>query len=121
MSDALQAALADEQRCAGCGEDRTHEAAPHDLVCAACLRLVGHVLAKAMVDDFDYLVVLRDGTRVRFGCARWQRGDEWVRLTDITSACDVHGSGLLDYQNLERGVQVRLADIVLAVDAPQGS
>lgn len=76
----------------------------------------GRVLAKAMVDQFDYQVRLRTGDLIRFRSAV-DLGNDWIHLEE---ACRDDGS-LNGGDDYHRGVDVRLSDIVYAVDAPYGS
>lgn len=84
-------------------------------------------LAKATYDPFDYAVGLKDGTVIFFEHATSCGGNhEWVLLKfqdmhDRTAAYQrsfnkTHGVGGND-----RGLEVRVSEIVWAADAPYGS
>lgn len=74
-------------------------------------------LAKALGDQgFAYLVMLRNGAIIECTGANRDEEKEWITLLDATI---VHPIGLV--YNLERGLCVRISDIVAAVDAPHGS
>lgn len=73
-------------------------------------------LVKALGDPFEYAIGLRDGTVLRFEQAT-DLGHGWCRLFLME-----HG----EYARARcfpcpRGVDVRVADIVWAADAPMGS
>lgn len=82
---------------------------------------VDHHLIKAMIDPFDYALKTRSGEIVQF-CECKYLGGGWVRLT-------THEMHNLDHvpkeQRLafpaERGVDIRISDIVWVMDAPAGS
>jgi hypothetical protein len=84
---------------------------------------LGPTLAKACADPFDYLVVLRNGQRLRFYHAEYVSGSQWITLLPL-GAPDGEwqerpsGVGL---HPCPRGIDVRLSDILFAVDAPDGS
>ena len=84
-------------------------------------------LVKAVDDPFDYAIGLKDGTVIFFEYAISCGGNhEWVtlrfqRIHDGTPAYQrsfnkTHGIGGND-----RGLQVRVSEIVWAADAPYGS
>lgn len=84
-------------------------------------------LAKATYDPFDYAIGLKDGTVIFFEYATsCGSNHEWVslqfqRIHDGTPAYQrsfnkTHGIGGND-----RGLQVRVSEIVWAADAPYGS
>lgn len=76
-------------------------------------------LAKSLMDPFDYALKLRTGEIVRYHKARLIN-DQWIHL-EIKGFEDnePHKDGL-PYP-AERGVDVRLEDIVWVMDAPSGS
>lgn len=80
-------------------------------------------LAKAFGDPFDYMVILRNGMIFYFTEAAL--AGEWVTLTGIRAFSGIplpKGDPLSDsLPNFERGIQVRLADIIAVADAPWGS
>lgn len=85
--------------------------------CGACCRKYPASLLKACFDTFDYAMGLRDRRIIRFENAKIH--GEWVTLTVI-------GHSYVDprderYYNFERGLDVRIADIVWCADAPFGS
>lgn len=97
-----------------------HECLPLDVADAK----LPAALQKACVDYFDYLAVLRDGTVIRFHEA--SVCNEFVSLRWDGSLQD--GFGILQSLNpilgqfsFDRGVDVRLSEIVLVADAPNGS
>lgn len=73
------------------------------------------VLNKALIDHFSYAVKLRTGEVLTFSEASYG-GGEWIHLQEP----DTHVVGGISV-NTARGVDVRLSDIVWAVDAPGGS
>lgn len=86
-------------------------------------------LCKALDDEFFYSVGLRDGTVIKFTSARCDDTYEWVTLLGIPvdekgEPCD-EGYMPIGYRDINapcpRGIVVRVADIVWAVDAPDGS
>jgi hypothetical protein len=76
-------------------------------------------LAKACTDcSFDYAVRLRTGDVIRFVGAEIINS-EWIHL-DLGNWLDQPKSNGLAYP-AERGIDVRIADIVWVMDAPEGS
>ncbi|GEM_PF-6476477 len=71
-------------------------------------------LIKACHDPFEYELQLRTGTVVRFVEARPINRD-WVHIEvgDRDQKCEL--------SRFERGIDVRLSDIVYVADAPDGS
>jgi len=84
--------------------------------------LGSHALAKACYDEFDYALRLRTGEVIRFRFATYL-GDGWVHL-DL-EGCEQSDHYPLAFSKLargvDRGVDVRLSDIVWVMDAPEGS
>jgi hypothetical protein len=81
--------------------------------------LVGsHALAKACSDNFDYALKLRTGEVIRFSEARLISSG-WIHLDVMEPDCQPAGPSL-PYP-ADRGVDVRIADIVWVMDAPEGS
>ena len=82
-------------------------------------------LAKAVVEKpFDYAVGLRDGTVIRFQGAKASDDMAWVELdgTELQILKAGNSPWLEDNNfNFERGLVVRVDDIVWASDAPFGS
>ena len=76
-------------------------------------------LAKACFDNcFDYALKLRTGEVIRFTGAEIIN-NEWIHLT-LDSWLKQAPENRLPF-TVERGVDVRLADIVWVMDAPEGS
>lgn len=70
-------------------------------------------LEKSFLDcPFDYAVILRDGKVIEYESAEWA-AHGWVRLCGVV--------GKIDGCNFERGLEVRLDDIMACADAPHGS
>ncbi len=74
-------------------------------------------LVKACFDTFDYALKLRTGQVIRFGSARIIN-TEWVHI-DLEGLDQKPGFSL-EFP-ADRGVDVRIADIVWVMDAPEGS
>lgn len=79
-------------------------------------------LAKATVDPFFYAVGLRGGAIIHFESAELIDDDhtEWVSLRGCPENLRLeldHGHDM----TFERGLEVRVADILWAADAPYGS
>lgn len=74
------------------------------------------VLIKAIGDNpFEYLLVLRNGTVIEFVGARLTSRKGWVHLDQPS---------IVENKNVsvsERGIEIRVADIIAIVDAPRGS
>jgi len=83
-------------------------------------KLLGsHALAKACHDNgFDYALKLRTGEVIRFLGAEILT-PEWIRLEVARPRCQPEDNHL-PYK-ADRGVDVRIADIVWVMDAPEGS
>jgi len=77
-------------------------------------------LAKAIEDEFDYALGLRNGVVIRFGHAKISEDGAWVHLDTPTYTS---GSWVMSGVEMpfERGLDVRLADVVWVADAPYGS
>jgi hypothetical protein len=75
-------------------------------------------LAKACSDPFDYALKLRTGEVIRFTEARIISSG-WVHLDVVPAHWDQEGNNM-PYP-ADRGVDVRIADIVWVMDAPEGS
>jgi hypothetical protein len=81
-------------------------------------------LNKAVSDTFDYLLVLRSGMVIQFAAAE---DTEWFGLKTpgwitLKGAKILHPQIAADREfNFARGMVVRIADIMAAVDAPYGS
>jgi len=96
-------------------------------VCRPCALTVPPSLLKAAFDKcFDYALGLRSGHVIRFdGC---QFHGQWVTVTlmdpnleDWTGTDGVRAPVLGTRYTFDRGVDVRLDEIVWCADAPQGS
>ncbi len=81
--------------------------------------LVGSdALAKACGDEFDYALKLRTGEVIRFTGAR-VISSGWIHL-DVMRHMHQPEKNRLPYK-ADRGIDVRIADIVWVMDAPEGS
>lgn len=85
-------------------------------------------LIKAVHDDYDYALRLKDGSLIYFSRARpMGRNHEWVSLT----FCDIHKfenyrwttsfNHVFNIGGNDRGLEVRVSEIVWVADAPFGS
>jgi hypothetical protein len=80
--------------------------------------LIGsEALAKACVDPFDYALKLRTGEVIRFERAR-MLDPRWIHLS--LGDWEQDAVKILPYK-ADRGVDIRVADIVWVMDAPEGS
>lgn len=86
-------------------------------VCAACARHIPESLLKATHDEFDYAIGLRTGDVFRF--RRATLAGDFVHLDDVVE-WDYIDSADSAY-TLDRGVDIRLSDVVWCADAPRGS
>ncbi len=93
-------------------EPRTVDDIPSPELCERCLLSLPPSLVKATHDPFDYALALRDGTEILFSEALIM--GQFVRLTLL------HAERLFDHI-MERGVDVRISDIMWCADAPDGS
>ena len=75
-------------------------------------------LAKACFDSFDFAMKIRTGEVIRFTHAQ-VINTEWIHLLLDTHPKQPKANQLA-YPG-ERGIDVRLADIVWVMDAPEGS
>ena len=82
-------------------------------------KIIGsEALAKACYDNpFDYALKLRTGEVIRFYEAR-VINPEWIHIEFIPS--DQLPEKRIPYLG-ERGIDIRIADIVWVMDAPEGS
>ncbi len=94
-------------------------------VCRTCALTVPPSLMKAATDTFDYALGLRSGHILRFEFCRFHGA--WVHVT-LSDTLDVPyqlerrgGPRLGTSYTFDRGVDVRLDEIVWCADAPQGS
>lgn len=83
------------------------------------IALGSHALAKACFDEFDYALRLRTGEVIRFSFATYL-GNGWIHLS--VEGCEQTDHYPLAFSKLsrgvDRGVDVRLSDIVWVMDAP---
>lgn len=107
-------------RCRGCGAltETSETNFGEGTWCAACYQRYPMELIKAVVEPFDYALGLRDGRELRFSQAII-RG-EWVHLDIETNLAEQQAQATLGHP-LERGISVRLSEIVWIADAPDGS
>lgn len=84
------------------------------------LRLAGYppALIKACFDDFMYSLSLKNGDRYAFAKAT-PINKVWVHITDNTTLREYYKDGYRPMS--DRGVYVRVSEIVTAEDAPFGS
>jgi hypothetical protein len=86
--------------------------------------LGSHALAKACTDSFDYALKLKSGEVIRFQEATWH-GNGWLTLGGIIDGSDDDDRKLREVPGLpypaDRGVDVRLEEILWVMDAPCGS
>jgi len=75
-------------------------------------------LSKACDDPFVYAMKLRTGEVLKFECAK-MLNREWVHVT-LHSVVNQPEENRIAYP-ADRGVDVRLSDIVWVMDAPEGS
>ncbi len=76
-------------------------------------------LRKACQDEFDYALGLRDG-RVFHFCGAEPVSPDWVRIYGMHDEAKVpfiHGLPWC----FDRGIEIRVADIMWVADAPNGS
>lgn len=82
-------------------------------------------LVKATYDPFVYALRLRTGEVIVFESAEPVCGDQWAYLKEPVFTESVNGRRSDEKKssafNFERGVEVRVADIVWVSDAPWGS
>lgn len=77
-------------------------------------------LAKACVDSFEYMLGLRTGQVIQFGSAEVSQDHKWVHLAPSDfERDDPFMTGI--EAPFERGIDVRVEDIVWVADAPYGS
>jgi hypothetical protein len=75
------------------------------------------IICKAIADQhFEYMLILRNGLVIKFeGAAKSREG--WVTLKNPQT---LEGNKLLNC-SFERGLEIRVSDIIAIADAPQGS
>ena len=96
--------------CHMCGQPLV-ERVPYPEACPACERIYPPSLVKACADSFDYALRLRNGDVFHFGEAKVY--GEFVHLDSIKELVDGH--------SMDRGIDVRLSEIMWCADAPDGS
>lgn len=100
--------------CPRCNAPTSHAHWAGARICTLCEPLMPDSLLKACTDQFDYALQVRTGLIFRFTDATIH--GEWVTLTGLDWNQDMPGP-----YPFERGVDIRLSDIVWCADAPQGS
>ena len=86
-------------------------------VCTPCARRLPDALLKAAVDPFDYAMQLRTGDVIRFEHVEIRGA--WVHLQGVKEWD--HAAVEYPVYTFERGLDIRIADIVWVCDAPCGS
>lgn len=74
------------------------------------------VLAKSILDAFDYRIKLKTGDVIRYEQANII-GEDWIHLVNAYIETETTSSIA---GKLPRGIDVRISEIVFAVDAPFG-
>lgn len=101
-----------------------HDGRVEFTICDDCRRKLPPSLCKAATDNlFDYALRLRTGEILYFEGASFN-GGEYVTLSLSQMRSPDHQSSSSDGAELppfERGVDVRISDIVWCADAPHGS
>lgn len=89
-------------------------------VCPSCAGNYPESLLKACHDEFDYALMVQGGSVFRFRRAQLQ--GRFVHLSGVfeVNFMPVDGERYKGY-SFDRGVDVRLADILWCADAPEGS
>ncbi len=105
--------------CQVCGIDTTWDDGAYPVACPDCTDSLPASLIKADCDPFDYVLGLRTGVVIHFHKARIS--GEWVTLYTDRRMCDVPGTVQTLPYPFERGIDVRISDIVWCADAPFGS
>lgn len=118
----------DPKVCALCGDPADEKACGH--FCWDCRNKYPDTLLKAMVDPFEYLIVTKSGLSIYFHEIREFIGGEWLFLVSRDyrdpdaghdrDGVEVYGGDFGD-NPFQRGVRVRYSEVVLIVDAPNGS
>lgn len=89
-------------------------------LCIACQERYPAALIKATWDHFDYALGLRNGMVLRFEQARI--AGAWLHLRGVSEWTS--GENNLRVQtgySFDRGIDIRLDDVLWVADAPQGS
>lgn len=79
-----------------------------------------YALVKAMEDPFDYALGLRNGVIIEFSLARMDETGHWMYLS-VDDRPYEHPPMTGTSMPFERGLYVRVADIVWVAQAPRGS
>ena len=111
-----------EFTCAGCGMVGVYDQTePDDFppaeLCPECKAQYPPSLLKAVLDPFDYALGLKNGAVIRFGSA--VLNGAFVTLTR-NGLSPEHMSDEIGYI-LDRGIDVRVSEILWCADAPDGS
>ena len=86
-------------------------------LCKTCSRKYPRTLLKATADEFCYAVGLSNGAVIVFHSMMIQ-GD-WAILTGVSETTILKGGHIVPI--FDRGIDVRLSDIIWVADAPYGS
>jgi hypothetical protein len=78
--------------------------------------LKSQVLVKACYDEFDYALKLRTGEIIGFKTVR-VISDEWIHVK-LDDSCAAKNPFPFE---VDRGMDIRISDIVWVMDAPNGS
>jgi hypothetical protein len=105
--------------CAACGCNPVPQSDDADF-CLVCRRAYPPSLLKACYDEFDYALKLSDGTIIRFAFAKIH-GDYVTLMGGYDK-----GTLIVDQPKplpfiFDRGIEVRLSEIIWCADAPDGS
>jgi hypothetical protein len=80
---------------------------------------IGPALTLACHEPRDYLVVLRDGQCISFHEARYTIGSQWITLLPEKGEFVERPAGVKNWP-CPCGIDVRLSEIVFAVEEPYG-
>ncbi len=105
--------------CRVCGTDATWLAEDYPVACPDCVGSLPASLIKAACDPFDYVLGLCTGVVIHFH--RAEILGEWATLHTGRTIYDVPGTVQTLPYPFERGMDVRISDIVWCADAPFGS
>lgn len=83
--------------------------------------LNSNVYLKCQTDEFDYLMVLKNGTTILFSGAKEfeAAGKKWLHLNG--DGCCIGPKNAIKAGSFERGMDVVVDEILYMVDAPEGS
>jgi hypothetical protein len=110
MSDTGAFGFGEERECAICEKLRVLR---HGAFCEGCKAIFGSHLATSLCDEFDYVIYLKNGMEIC--CHRISLNGEWLEIG--AEGLKVSASPF----SFPRGLQVRLSEVVLVADAPDGS